>query len=33
MLSGRNCYEVGLRDTGKPSGEAYGGAWHARASC
>jgi dihydrofolate reductase len=28
MLSGRNCYEVGLRDTGKPSGEAYGGAWH-----
>jgi dihydrofolate reductase len=28
MLSGRNCYEVGVRDTGKPSGEAYGGAWH-----
>jgi dihydrofolate reductase len=28
MLSGRNCYEVGLRDAGKPSGEAYGGAWH-----
>jgi dihydrofolate reductase len=28
MLSGRNCYEVGLRDTGKPSGQAYGGAWH-----
>jgi dihydrofolate reductase len=28
MLSGRNCYEVGQRDTGKPSGEAYGGAWH-----
>jgi len=28
MLSGRNCYEVGRRDTGKPSGEAYGGAWH-----
>jgi dihydrofolate reductase len=27
MLSGRNSYEVGRRDTGKPSGEAYGGAW------
>lgn len=28
MLSGRNCYDVGLRDAGKPSGGAYGGAWH-----
>lgn len=28
MLSGRNCYDVGKRDAGKPSGEAYGGAWH-----
>lgn len=28
MLSGRNCYDVGVRDSGKPSGEAYGGAWH-----
>lgn len=28
MLSGRNSYEVGRRDVGKPSGEAYGGAWH-----
>jgi dihydrofolate reductase len=28
MLSGRHCYDVGLRDAGKPSGEAYGGAWH-----
>jgi len=28
MLSGRHCYDVGQRDTGKPSGEAYGGAWH-----
>lgn len=28
MLSGRNCYDVGLRDAGKPSGEPYGGAWH-----
>jgi dihydrofolate reductase len=27
MLSGRTTYEVGERDTGKPSGEAYGGAW------
>ena len=27
MLSGRNSYEVGRRDTGKPSGEPYGGAW------
>jgi dihydrofolate reductase len=29
MLSGRNSYDVGERDaaTGKPSGEAYGGAW------
>jgi dihydrofolate reductase len=28
MLSGRRSYNVGLRDAGKPSGEAYGGAWH-----
>ncbi len=28
MLSGRRSYDVGQRDTGKPSGEAYGGAWH-----
>jgi dihydrofolate reductase len=28
ILSGRNSYDVGVRDTGKPSGEAYGGAWH-----
>jgi dihydrofolate reductase len=28
MLSGRNTYEVGERDAGKPSGEAYGGAWN-----
>jgi dihydrofolate reductase len=27
MLSGRNTYEVGERDAGKPSGDAYGGAW------
>jgi dihydrofolate reductase len=27
MLSGRHSYEVGRRDTGKPSGEPYGGAW------
>jgi len=27
MLSGRRSYDVGRRDTGKPSGEAYGGAW------
>lgn len=27
MLSGRNSYDVGRRDTGKPSGEPYGGAW------
>jgi dihydrofolate reductase len=29
MLAGRRTYEVGKRDaaTGKPSGEAYGGAW------
>lgn len=28
MLSGRNCYDVGRRDTGEPSGEAFGGGWH-----
>jgi dihydrofolate reductase len=30
MLSGRNSYDVGERDAGlgKPSGDAYGGAWH-----
>jgi dihydrofolate reductase len=28
MLSGRNSYDVGERDVGKPSGDAYGGAWH-----
>jgi dihydrofolate reductase len=28
ILSGRRSYDVGLRDAGKPSGEAYGGAWH-----
>jgi dihydrofolate reductase len=28
MLSGRRSYDVGLRDAGTPSGEAYGGAWH-----
>ena len=28
MLSGRRSYDVGPRDAGKPSGEAYGGAWH-----
>ena len=28
MLSGRNSYDVGQRDIGKPSGDAYGGAWH-----
>ena len=28
MLSGRHCYDVGQRDAGTPSGEAYGGAWH-----
>ena len=28
MLSGRNSYDVGERDSGKPSGEPYGGAWH-----
>ena len=28
MLSGRRSYDVGQRDAGKPSGEAYGGAWH-----
>jgi dihydrofolate reductase len=28
MLSGRNTYEVGERDAGKPSGDAYGGAWN-----
>ena len=28
MLSGRRSYDVGRRDAGKPSGEAYGGAWH-----
>jgi dihydrofolate reductase len=27
MLSGRNSFEVGERDVGKPSGDAYGGAW------
>jgi dihydrofolate reductase len=27
MLSGRRSYNVGKRDAGKPSGEAYGGAW------
>jgi dihydrofolate reductase len=28
MLSGKRSYDVGRRDAGKPSGEAYGGAWH-----
>jgi dihydrofolate reductase len=28
MLSGRTSYEVGERDVGKPSGDAYGGAWN-----
>jgi dihydrofolate reductase len=28
MLSGRNTYDVGERDAGKISGEAYGGAWN-----
>jgi len=27
MLSGRRSFDVGQRDAGKPSGEAYGGAW------
>jgi dihydrofolate reductase len=27
MLSGRRSYDVGQRDAGKPSGDAYGGAW------
>ena len=27
MLAGRNTYDVGQRDAGKPSGDAYGGAW------
>lgn len=27
IITGRRTYEVGQRDTGKPSGEAYGGAW------
>jgi dihydrofolate reductase len=27
MLAGRNTYDVGRRDAGKPSGDAYGGAW------
>jgi len=27
IIAGRRTYEVGQRDTGKPSGEAYGGAW------
>ncbi len=27
MLAGRHTYDVGVRDAGKPSGEAYGGAW------
>jgi dihydrofolate reductase len=28
MLSGRRTHEVGERDAGKPSGDAYGGLWH-----
>lgn len=28
MLSGRNSYDVGERDAGKISGDAYGGAWN-----
>jgi dihydrofolate reductase len=27
IIAGRRTYEVGQRDTGKPTGEAYGGAW------
>ncbi|HEY3060863.1 MAG TPA: dihydrofolate reductase family protein [Chloroflexota bacterium] len=27
MLAGRNTYDVGVRDAGKQSGAAYGGAW------
>ncbi len=27
IIAGRRTYEVGQRDIGKPSGEAYGGAW------
>ena len=27
IIAGRRTYEVGQRDTGKPSGEAYEGAW------
>lgn len=27
MLVGRNTYDVGQRDVGKPTGEPYGGAW------
>lgn len=27
ILAGRRSYDVGERDTGKPSGEAFGGAW------
>jgi dihydrofolate reductase len=27
MLAGRHTYDVGVRDAGKPSGAAYGGAW------
>jgi dihydrofolate reductase len=27
IIAGRRTYEVGQRDTGKPSSEAYGGAW------
>ncbi|MFW5416185.1 dihydrofolate reductase family protein [Nocardiopsis sp. CNT-189] len=27
MLGGRRSYDVARRDTGKPSGEAFGGAW------
>jgi dihydrofolate reductase len=28
IIAGRRTYEVGQRDTGKPTGEAYEGAWH-----
>ena len=28
MLCGRRTHDVGERDTGKPSGDAYGGLWH-----
>jgi Dihydrofolate reductase len=27
ILAGRRSYDVGERDTGKPSGEAFGGSW------